>query len=72
MSEPIVVDIDEIEGAHGGVFKPVGGTLGVTAFGVNVKRYPGAPSTPTTTTPRTIRKRVLRDRGLGHSHGRRR
>jgi uncharacterized cupin superfamily protein len=40
MSEPMVVHIDEIEGAHGGVFKPVGRTLGVTAFGVNVEQYP--------------------------------
>ena len=39
MSEPTVVHIDEIEGAHGGVFKPVGRTLGVTAFGVNVEQY---------------------------------
>ena len=40
MSEPMVIHIDEIEGAHGGVFKPVGRTLGVTAFGVNVEQYP--------------------------------
>ncbi len=40
MSEPTVVHIDEIEGAHGGVFKAVGRTLGVTAFGVNVEQYP--------------------------------
>jgi uncharacterized cupin superfamily protein len=40
MSEPKVVHIDEIEGAHGGVFKPVGRTLGVTAFGVNVEQFP--------------------------------
>jgi uncharacterized cupin superfamily protein len=35
-----VTHIDEIEGAHGGVFKPVGRTLGATAFGVNVEQYP--------------------------------
>ena len=40
MGEPMVVHIDEIEGGHGGVFKPVGRTLGVTAFGVNVEQYP--------------------------------
>ena len=40
MSEPAVLHIDEIEGAYGGVFKPVGSTLGVTAFGVNVHQYP--------------------------------
>ncbi len=40
MSEASVVHIDEIEGLHGGVFKPVGKTLGVTAFGVNVEQYP--------------------------------
>ena len=40
MSEPKVIHIDQIEGAHGGVFKPVGRTLGVTAFGVNVEQYP--------------------------------
>jgi uncharacterized cupin superfamily protein len=40
MSEPAVLHIDEIEGAHGGVFKPVGSTLGVTAFGVNVEHFP--------------------------------
>lgn len=40
MSEPRVTHIDEIEGAHGGIFKPVGRTLGVTAFGVNVEQFP--------------------------------
>ena len=40
MSEPAVLHIDDIEGAHGGVFKPVGRTLGVTAFGVNVEQFP--------------------------------
>ncbi len=40
MSEPMVIHVDEIEGAHGGVFKPVGRTLGVTAFGVNVEQFP--------------------------------
>ena len=40
MSEPKVIHIDEIEGAHGGAFKPVGRTLGATAFGVNVEQYP--------------------------------
>ncbi|MDX6549076.1 MAG: hypothetical protein QOG33_2626 [Gaiellales bacterium] len=40
MSEPAVVHIDEIEGAHGGVFKTVGSTLGVTAFGVNFENFP--------------------------------
>src|SRR5262249_16633212 len=39
MSEPKVIHIDEIEGAHGGVFKPVGRVLGVTAFGVNMEQY---------------------------------
>ena len=40
MSEPNVVHIDEIEGGHGGVFKPVGRTLGVTAFGLNFEQFP--------------------------------
>ena len=40
MSEPAVIHVDEIEGAHGGVFKPVGRSLGVTAFGVNVEQFP--------------------------------
>lgn len=40
MSEPTVVHIDDIEGGHGGVFKPVGRTLGVTAFGVNFENFP--------------------------------
>ena len=40
MSEPKVIHIDQIEGAHGGVFKQVGRTLGATAFGVNVEQYP--------------------------------
>jgi uncharacterized cupin superfamily protein len=40
MSEPAVVHVDEIEGAYGGIFKPVGRTLGVTAFGVNVEEFP--------------------------------
>ena len=54
MSEPKVVHIDEIEGAHGGVFKPVGRTPRATAFGVNLEQYPqGMTSTPTTTTPAT-------------------
>jgi mannose-6-phosphate isomerase-like protein (cupin superfamily) len=39
MNEPTVLHIDDIEGAYGGVFKPVGSTLGVTAFGVNVHEY---------------------------------
>lgn len=40
MSEPRVVHIDEIEAGHGGVFKPVGRALGVTAFGVNLENFP--------------------------------
>ena len=40
MSEPRVVHNDEIEGAHGGVFKPVGRTLGATAFGVSLEQFP--------------------------------
>ncbi len=40
MGDPMVIHIDEIEGGHGGVFKPVGRTLGVTAFGINVEQYP--------------------------------
>jgi mannose-6-phosphate isomerase-like protein (cupin superfamily) len=40
MSEPKVIHIDQIEAAHGGVFKPVGRTLGATAFGINVEQYP--------------------------------
>lgn len=39
MSEPMVMHVDEID-AQGGVFKPVGRTLGVTAFGVNVEQFP--------------------------------
>src|SRR5436305_2945827 len=39
MSEPAVSHIDDIDAAHGGVFKPVGSTLGVTAFGVNVEHF---------------------------------
>jgi uncharacterized cupin superfamily protein len=40
MTEPSVVHIDEIEGAYGGIFKPVGSKLGVTAFGFNVESFP--------------------------------
>jgi uncharacterized cupin superfamily protein len=40
MSEPKVIHIDEIEGGGGGVFKPVGRTLGATAFGVNFEQFP--------------------------------
>jgi uncharacterized cupin superfamily protein len=40
MSDPVVTHVDAIEGAYGGVFKPVGSTLGVTSFGVNVESFP--------------------------------
>jgi mannose-6-phosphate isomerase-like protein (cupin superfamily) len=40
MGEAKVSHVDDIEGAHGGVFKPVGAHLGVTAFGVNLEQYP--------------------------------
>jgi uncharacterized cupin superfamily protein len=40
MSEPSVLHVDEIESGGGGVFKPVGRTLGVTAFGVNLEQFP--------------------------------
>src|SRR5947209_4025108 len=40
MSEPKVTHIDEIDAGHGGVFKPVGRTLGATAFGINVEQFP--------------------------------
>lgn len=39
MSEPVVTHIDDIEGAYGGIFKPVGSTVGATAFGVNVEHF---------------------------------
>ena len=40
MSEARVTHVDDIEGAYGGVFKPVGSHLGVTAFGVGLQQYP--------------------------------
>ena len=40
MTEPAVLHIDDVEGLHGGVFKRVGSTLGVTAFGLNVEQFP--------------------------------
>jgi uncharacterized cupin superfamily protein len=39
MSDPVITHVDEIEGAYGGVFKPVGSTVGATAFGVNVETF---------------------------------
>lgn len=39
MSQPVVTHVDTIEGAHGGIFKPVGSTVGATAFGVNVETF---------------------------------
>ncbi len=39
MSEPVVTHVDDIEGAYGGIFKPVGSTVGATAFGVNVEHF---------------------------------
>jgi uncharacterized cupin superfamily protein len=47
MSDAKVTHIDDIEGVYGGIFKPVGRTLGVTAFGVNVQvRGPGDDGYP--------------------------
>jgi uncharacterized cupin superfamily protein len=40
MSAPMVIHIDEIDAGDGGVFKPVGRTLGATAFGINVEQFP--------------------------------
>jgi uncharacterized cupin superfamily protein len=40
MSEARVSHVDEIEGMHGGIFQPIGSTLGVTAFGVNLENFP--------------------------------
>ncbi|MGZ4481105.1 MAG: cupin domain-containing protein [Gaiellales bacterium] len=40
MAEAKVSHVDDIEGAYGGVFKPIGSTLGVTAFGVGLQQYP--------------------------------
>jgi len=39
MSEPVVTHVDEIDAAHGGIFKPVGSTVGATAFGINVEHF---------------------------------
>ena len=74
MSEPKVIHIDEIEGAHGGVFKPVGRTLGVTAFGVNVEQYPQGHDAVPRPRPRQGRpgRGLLRDLGPGHADDRRR
>jgi mannose-6-phosphate isomerase-like protein (cupin superfamily) len=40
MGEAKVGHVDDIEGMHSGVFKPIGSHLGVTAFGVNLEQYP--------------------------------
>jgi mannose-6-phosphate isomerase-like protein (cupin superfamily) len=40
MGEAKVGHVDDIEGAHGGVFKAIGSHLGVTAFGVNLEQFP--------------------------------
>jgi mannose-6-phosphate isomerase-like protein (cupin superfamily) len=40
MSDAKVTHVDEIEGAYGGVFKPIGAHLGVTAFGINLQQHP--------------------------------
>ena len=39
MAQVKVGHLDDIEGAHGGIFKPVARHLGVTAFGVNVEQF---------------------------------
>ena len=39
MSEAVVSHVDDVEAVYGGIFKPVGSTLGVTAFGVNVEHF---------------------------------
>jgi mannose-6-phosphate isomerase-like protein (cupin superfamily) len=40
MGEAKVSHLDQIEGMHGGIFKPIGSHLGVTAFGVNLESFP--------------------------------
>ena len=40
MAQAKVGHLDDIEGAYGGIFKPVARHLGVTAFGVNVEEFP--------------------------------
>jgi uncharacterized cupin superfamily protein len=40
MGEAKVSHLDQIEGLHGGIFKPIGSHLGVTAFGVNLESFP--------------------------------
>jgi quercetin dioxygenase-like cupin family protein len=40
MGQAKVSHLDDIEGAYGGIFKPVAKHLGVTAFGVNVEQFP--------------------------------
>ena len=40
MSEARVSHVSDIEAASGGVFKPIGSHLGVTAFGVNLEQFP--------------------------------
>ncbi len=38
--EAKVSHVDEFVGMHGGIFQPIGSTLGVTAFGVNLESFP--------------------------------
>ncbi len=40
MADYSVCKLDEMEGAHGGVFKGVRSALGGTAFGINVLEFP--------------------------------
>ena len=40
MANATIKHADEIEGMHGGIFKPIRRELGVTAFGINLETFP--------------------------------